>query len=245
MEYYISSLFGKNVLLSKRDISGIGEVDIIDCLRRVINKLSETKKVKTFFDIGANKGNFSFISLLYPNLIVHAFEPNPNTFITLKENIKLNNLEKQITAYNLGVSNSIGSFKLNIPTDLTDHGLSTFGKNPTEIFSYDNKSGEYYSVDIDCKSLDSIFLQLELDSLDVIKIDTEGSELNILKGGEGVLRKYKPVILLEYVQSHSNMFGYDRTEIIELLKSYGYGAFTHINGRDSDLMCSEFEMKID
>jgi hypothetical protein len=138
----------------------------------------------------------------------------------------------------------MGTLEFKVPTDLTDFGLSTFAPNPKERFSYDSKSGDYKIFNIDCKTLDSVFLQLGLDSLDAVKIDTEGSELNILKGGEGVLRKHKPIIVIEYTNSNANMFGYDRSEIVSLLKSYGYNAFHHINGRDSDLMCSEFELEI-
>lgn len=241
---YTFNLKGKDVLMSDRDKSGIDEIDIISELSNAMSEVSQHKEVKTFFDIGANKGNFSFISLFYPKLKVYSFEPNPNTFETLLENIELNDLKDRVTAFNLGLTNTPGTFELKVPMDITDHGLSTFAPNPKERFSYDSKSGDYNVINVECKTLDSIFLELGLDSLEAIKIDTEGSELNILKGGQGVLRKYKPIIVIEYANQNSGMFGYDRNEIVSLLKSYGYNSFHHINGRDSDLFCSEFEMEI-
>lgn len=241
---YTFNLKGKQVIMSDRDINGVDEIDIISELSNAMSEVSQHKKIKTFFDIGANKGNFSFISLFYPDLKVYSFEPNPNTFETLLENIELNNLKDRVIPFNLGLSNTLGTFELKIPIDVSDNGLSTFAPNPKERFAYDSKSGDYNIINIDCKTLDSVFLQLKLDSLDAIKIDTEGSELNILKGGEGVLRKYKPIIAIEYTNENSGMFGYDRNEIVTLLKSYGYNSFHHINGRDSDLLCTENELEI-
>ncbi len=60
---YIQKIKNKEILMSERDLSGIDEKDIILEVCNAIDEISKNKKVKTFFDIGASKGNFSFISL--------------------------------------------------------------------------------------------------------------------------------------------------------------------------------------
>jgi hypothetical protein len=70
----------------------------------------------------------------------------------------------------------------------------------------------------------------------VIKIDTEGSELNILKGGEKTIREFKPAILLEFDNKNTTQFGYMRDDIVELLRSYGYSTFKLL--AESDLFAS-------
>jgi FkbM family methyltransferase len=230
-------IFDKNVYLSEKGSNGIEEQDIIAFIHNTINSLDKhDDNLIYYFDIGANFGHFSVVpTLLNENIRCFSFEPNPNNFEILNENIALNNINNVSYTYNIGVSSNIGMFDLKIPLDLSDHGLSTFAENPKERFAYDGKPGEYQIKSIQCKSLDSIFLQLEISRIDFIKIDTEGSELNVLKGAEGVLRRFKPPIVMEYQNVNTNMFGYDREEIIALLQIYGYNSFTLVPGRDSDL----------
>jgi FkbM family methyltransferase len=156
-------------------------------------------------------------------------------YAALIENVELNNLSDNIKSYNLGVWDSEMQLELKIPNDTTDSGLATFGNDPSR-FIYDNKSGEFTTHIVDCITIDGMFQQLNLESLDVIKIDTEGAELSILKGGEKTLREFKPTILLEFDDKNTTQFGYRRDDIIELLKTYGYTNFQLLAA--SDLLAS-------
>jgi hypothetical protein len=120
---------------------------------------------------------------------------------------------------------------LKIPIDTIDSGLSTFGETPLR-FRYDNKSGEYEVFEVDCKKLDTVVNEMNLKKIDYIKIDTEGSERNILLGAEETLKEYKPSILMEFETQNTSQFGYEREELIELLKSYGYKNFKPLTPSD-------------
>lgn len=236
MENCKTTLLNKEVILSYRDVTqGIDEQDLIQAVSDIIAQKLESKNEVIFFDIGANYGHFSLLASNFNgNVRGCAFEPNPIVFEVLNENIHLNNLNEKIIAYNIGVSNSMGFFDLKVPKNFYYHGLATFAENPSERFKINNNDdGEYLNCSVMCKPLDSIFLQLNYECIDVIKIDTEGSELNIIKGAEGVLKKYKPTIIMEYQNINANMFGYDRNECVELLTSYGYTNFELL--RDSDI----------
>ena len=79
-------------------LSGFYEKDQLNYL----NKICSKKKIDYFFDIGSNIG---YYSLYFRNIRnIYSFEPNKNNFLSLKENIKINNLN--IKAYNFGLSNS-------------------------------------------------------------------------------------------------------------------------------------------
>ena len=59
---------------------------------------------------------------------------------------------------------------------------------------------------------------LELDRLDFLKLDVEGMELDVLRGGRTVLERHLPVMLIEMIKS-------DRASIETLLLELGYRSF--------------------
>ena len=61
-----------------------------------------------FFDVGANIGYYTLYFKRIKNIF--AFEPNKNTFLKLKRNVELNNLNLNI--YNLGLSNLNGESEI-------------------------------------------------------------------------------------------------------------------------------------
>lgn len=199
------------------------------------NKIIFNRPTLNFFDIGANTGSFIFFPLLNKSIKCFAFEPNPLAYEALCENIDINNLKDNVTPFNMGIWNDETDLDLKVPVDTTDSGLATFGDSP-DRFKYDNKNGDFTTHNVKCKTIDVLFDELGLESLDIIKIDTEGSELNILKGGEKTLKEYKPCILLEFDNKNTNQFGYMRDDIITLLKSYGYTNFQLL--AESDLFAS-------
>ena len=65
-------------------------------------------------------------------------------------------------------------------------------------------------------------------------IDTEGYELNVLKGGFETIKKYKPVIILE-IHKFKEMtlrYGYEKEENIKYLQNLGYKLMGYINNQD-------------
>lgn len=57
---------------------------------------------------------------------------------------------------------------------------------------------------------------------DLVKIDTEGYELFVLKGGEQTLRKHKPVVIVEQKPGHGGRYQLGDTDAVAWLKSLGY-----------------------
>ena len=71
---------------------------------------------------------------------------------------------------------------------------------------------------VETRSLDS-FLQNYNSPIALIKIDTEGHEINVLRGAVGLIKKEHPVILLE---QDSKVISGGSSESFDLLKSLGY-----------------------
>lgn len=228
--------FGGKIIFSDIDpVGGLDEVDIMSSVYAAIKEKTEEKNEVVYFDIGARLGHFSILPKLFENVTGCSFEPNPNSFKVLNENIKCNGLADKMKVFNIGVSSINKKLELKVPNTDDTSGISTFAKTPT---LFENVNANAYSIyDVHCKTLDTVFNLLSLKSIDVIKIDTEGSEFDIITGGEGVLSKFKPTIIMEYQDHNANEFGHKRDECVEQLKTYGYTSFEFVPGRDSDLIC--------
>ncbi len=128
-------------------------------------------------DVGAHKGFYSLIAAEKAGKDgkVIAIEPELKNYKALLRNIKLNNFTN-ILPVNLGLSDHNGFEKLYLRSSSTDH--SFFKKSENEDF-----------INVKVKSLDSLLEELGYERIDVLKIDTEGAELLILKGAQRTLEK--------------------------------------------------------
>lgn len=240
MNYFKSSFLGNEILLSEKcnSIWGAtrgGQIYEEPLIYEFYNKILFIRNQINLLDIGSNTGGFIFLPMLNPTIKCYAFEPNPLAFSALSENIELNNLKNSVECFNMGMWHESNELELKIPVDTTDSGLATMGNDPTR-FIYDNKTGDFTTHKVYCTTIDEFFEKQKLESIDAIKIDTEGAELNILKGGEKTLREFKPLLVLEYDNKNTVQFGYQREAILELLKTYGYTTFQMVG--HSDLFAS-------
>jgi hypothetical protein len=74
-----------------------------------------------------------------------------------------------------------------------------------------------------------------------LKIDVEGHELEILKGGEATLRNFKPIILIEIEQRHHT---YDIIQIFDYIKSFGYKTTFFDVNTEKFLSTSNFQFEL-
>jgi len=125
---------------------------------------------KTIIDIGAHKGYFSiYAATNSPRSKIYSFEPIKKSFDALSKNIKINNLQPRIKAFNLGVANKPGSREINVAVSSTDNSFYT---QIGSIMSGIQK--------IECTTLSDIFKSNEIKMVDLLKLDCEGAEFEIL-----------------------------------------------------------------
>ena len=137
------------------------------------------KSKRTYLDIGACIGKASKALVdVFDNII--AFEPNPESLSVLRE---INGIRIEEAA----VSDYIGSTEFIVPMCNKRHerGFLPIDNN-TEI-----EDSIKYKVNV--TTIDSY----RFEGVDFIKIDTEGNELNVLKGAIETIKKYKPIIYYE------------------------------------------------
>lgn len=128
----------------------------------------------TVVDIGANIGSFS-IYAASKGSFVYAIEPEPNNLKALINNINLNNMNEKIKVVDVGISDFNGTAVINDMgggSTILDDGM--------------------FGAEIKIITLDDFFEQHSIGTVDVLKIDTEGSELGtILGASEETLNKCK------------------------------------------------------
>ena len=168
------------------------------------------------FDIGANIGWYA-MNMAYQEktIVVHAFEPIPNTFILLKKNIDLNKFSN-IFAYNFGFSDK--NQKLDFYVD------NNFSANASIKSLQENSNCNKIKSSV--KKMDDFVAAKKIKKLDFIKCDVEGAELMVYIGGFNVIREHKPIIFTEMLRKWSTKFNYHPNDIITLLSSLGYRCFT-------------------
>lgn len=185
-------------------------------------QLWEHKSIKQFFssiddnpyniiDIGAQSGLYSLFAKYLPNSTFYSFEPFVDTFNCLNDNLKLNNISN-VKSYNIGISDKVGTSILN--TSKSHNGLHTMGDSPLRFHDIN-------PITINVSTIDEEFYNKNIPA-HFIKIDTEGWEYNILKGAEKTIRKYKPIIQLEWNITNMKQCNVTEQELSTLLNNYNY-----------------------
>lgn len=171
-------------------------------------------------DIGANYGWYAMhIAKDKPNAYVYSFEPLPDTFYFLNENIRLNGLTN-IKTFNFGFSDTQGSFDFYFDPELSVNA------------SLANVSANAEIKKISCRVdvLDK-FVKVQNICVDFIKCDVEGAELLVFKGGIDMLKKDCPIIFTEMLRKWTAKFDYHPNDIISFFNGLGYSCFITKEGQ--------------
>jgi len=123
-----------------------------------------------FVDIGANIGTYTILASAIKKAKTLSIEPVKSTFSCLQKNIKINNIENNIKALNIGLGSKEGYC-----TFTTDRGPMN------KVIGYCKKNKRKA---IRVRKLDNL---IRKNIPRIIKIDTEGFESEILKGAEKIL----------------------------------------------------------
>ena len=172
-----------------------------------------------FFDIGANQGFYTLLAAkkVGPQGKIFAFEPVPREFRNLKWNIFINGLKNvKIEAQALGCQNGF----TNMFYCLNGKGSYSSLQPPSEKIKARRKV-----IKVSITSLDRYIQHNNILSIDFIKIDVEGGELDVLKGGINVLSKSRPVLMCEVSDKRTEQWGYSASEICDFVKKYKYQWF--------------------
>jgi len=187
-------------------------------------------KDTVFFDIGSNKGEYAyFAEKLIPSKNIYLFEPEK------KLNRQLKAIFKTSHVFDLALSDAKGMhlFKIPIINGVIDNCLSSL-----EIENKEVNETESIIYQVETDTLDN-FTRTHRLNPDLIKIDVEGHELSVIKGGENYLSSKHPTLIIEIEQRHHKTISVD--SIFESFKRKGYHCFYY--SKKQGQLCS-FDDKV-
>ena len=175
------------------------------------------KEGDVVYDIGANVGFFTIISakLVGDSGSVYAFEPDPDNIKNLEHNIQLNSFA-QVTVLERAVSRSTKTGELLLAGHSGSRTLSTTAKS---------KSQKYQScpkIPVQLVAIDDLVAQQIIAPPAVVKIDVEGSELDVLQGMSQTIKKFKPIILYEIDDPVKETFLQKQEEADAFVQQFAY-----------------------
>jgi len=171
-----------------------------------------------FIDIGANIGLHTLIASkkVEANGKVYAFEPTPNTFARLKENIYINNIQN-VEIFPIALSNTSGSQ----PFFSFGNGMDAFNS-----FAPILEQTPFEKVDVATTTLSNFYSKLPvglIEKISLIKIDVEGWEAPVLEGGYKLLEKPNaPTLLVEFTEENAKAAGRKCSDLFSLGEELGY-----------------------
>jgi FkbM family methyltransferase len=160
------------------------------------------------FDVGANVGVFAYLAAVRGDRPVVAFEPTPELAATIRRVADENNLEIRTEQIALGHHDGVASLHLSRVSDASNSLAAGF-----------RPSMESLAVQV--QTLDNYCRDSRL-APRLLKIDTETTESDVLRGGLNMIREHRPWIICELLPGHREK------DVPLVLKGLGY-RYIHIS----------------
>ena len=182
---------------------GTWEPEVVSCLSRNLRPGSVA------LDIGAHIG---FYTLLLSKLagsegMVYSFEPLPENYRLLSENVELNHCGN-VRLFRKAILSQSGVISVTVPANEPVPGsvsLATdYGTPP---------------IQVEGVTLDEFAAQTG-QAIHLVKMDVEGAEHDVLVGGRATIQKHRPALLIEL---HHFDGGPDDHPVLALLRGWNYG----------------------
>ena len=140
-----------------------------------LSRISATSSFRTIFDVGAHYGETALaLRRRAPDASIHAFEPFPQSFARLRSSVKG---RPKIFCWQTAVADRVGEAELHLQgTDF-------------EFSLVPSKGNGAQSVTVPITTLDRFATEHGIEHVDLLKTDTEGADLDVLRGAAGLLER--------------------------------------------------------
>jgi FkbM family methyltransferase len=168
---------------------------------RFLKLFSERFPTATVFDVGANIGRYAMLAREFaPSATVHAFEPHPAAFAKLEASAA----KHGFVAHQFALGQKTGTVELFDYADEEVGGGSEHASLYRQVIEVVHQQ-EAVQISVPCETVDRMAKKLAIASVNLLKIDTEGHELPVLKGAAGLL-KSKKIDVIQFEFNEMNVF---------------------------------------
>jgi FkbM family methyltransferase len=177
-------------------------------LRKVKAVQALLKPGDTFIDVGGNKGDFA---LLAAKIVGHSgevlcIEPEPTNCKWIRQSIQLNRYEN-VELCNVALSDDDSEALLYLGTKSGFHTLLRGQPQRSQG-----------SLKVTTRTMDALLKERKTSSVQMIKIDVEGSELQVLRGSVETIKNNPDIVLL--LDMHP-FLGVEPVEVFDFLRDLG------------------------
>jgi len=206
-------------------------LDAFEVQKRIV-----TADQPVIFDVGASEGSVTLKYLeLYPSAIIHAFEPQPESFQQL--NNRFSN-SGNIYCHNMALAEKSELKKFYKTNEEASSSLLPSVQSGSFVDRHTIIAETY---EVRSATLDDYCLDKGIEYIDILKMDVQGAELQVLKGGEKLLKENRINLIYAEVWFTEAYAGQPFYEDIALfLRNFGYRSFglynmhwdTKLNGKN-------------
>ena len=199
-----------------------GERFLLDILKHFLPKLDGA-----VVDVGVNIGQtLCKVKLADPNRRYYGFEPNAACHAYLEHLVRIN-AWTDVSIFPCGLSDRTTMLRLHVSADRATDGLGSFlpsilpdGKRENHL-SWVKHAAVFTYSEVD---------NLVEERIALLKIDVEGTELEVVRGMAAAIQRDEPIVAIELIPDESLIERHEETVI--LLQSLNYSLFSIEKRRD-------------
>ena len=162
-----------------------------------------------FLDVGANVGSYTILAAGAVGARVVTAEPIPATFRRLSMNVELNGLSKTARCHQVGLSDRPGSLRFTDDRDTVNHVIS---------------ETEEGGIEVPVTTIDAL---MDSDIPAIIKIDVEGYELPVVRGGYRTLAEERCLAVIVETNGSEARYGASASELLAAIRGHGFEPFAY------------------
>ncbi len=186
--YRMAQMLNHPVLISLRSRGVAG--GMLDEFQKLNQPWMKTLNLATVLDIGANTGQFAaMLNAILPEARIYSFEPLTDCFERLQTNMRG---ARNFTAFNIGLGEQFAHLFFERNASTASSSFLTMTEAHKVAFP-DTRASQPISVRVE--RLDDMAAQITIIDPLLIKIDVQGYEDRVLRGGEQTIKRAKLIII--------------------------------------------------
>jgi FkbM family methyltransferase len=183
------------------------------------------------FDVGAHHGQTALkYNSLFKNCQIYAFEPFIDSFNILKDKVSI---YENVKAFNLALSKDIGQVPFNLNSSSGTNSI--LPTSAEAAITWDkNKLETAETILVNSTTLDDFITKKNISQIDILKLDTQGSEYLVIEGAKECIKKGKiKLIYMEIILMPTYVGQKHFDEILFLLRTNNFKLFDIYNNNYS------------